>query len=222
MFYILLTIFISFNVGVIVGYNLDKSKENFMEVITEEPEKKLSEKEMIIIHARIKNPSWSKAKCYQQGYPKSNLNSAYSSSTQFFKKLHIVEFMETRRKEIEEKIDIDAQYVLKQLMKIIEFNPQCMVDKDGIPIPLHKLDPDDAKIIESIGRFKLVDIKDKTGEAIPTLIISKYNTGNKISALELIGKYLKMFTDRKSIEFDSKSMPDRIFDINFVGPKEKD
>ena len=110
-----------------------------MEGITEEPEKKLSEKEMIIIHARIKNPSWSKAKCYQQGYPKSNLNSAYSSSTQFFKKPHIVEFMETRRKEIEEKIDIDAQYVLKRLMRIIEFNPQCMVDKDGLPLPLHKL-----------------------------------------------------------------------------------
>ena len=183
-------------------------------------EKKLSPRELIICHARIQNPTWPKYRCYLQAYPKCKIKSAYTSSTILFDRPHVAKYIDEFKQKMIEKIEVDQQYVLKGLMRIVEFNPQCLLDKDGNPLPLHELDPEDAKVIESVSEFEFVKIREdgKPDKIIP--YIKKYKTGNNVAAYELFGKYLKMWIEKKEIILPD-DLPDRIFNINFVGPEKE-
>ena len=175
--------------------------------------KKPSPRELKICLARIKNPTWYKYRCYMVGYPKIKIESAYSASTVFFDKPHIVEYIDSFHKRMIEKVEVTEQYVLRGLMKIVEFDPSCMLDKDGFAKALHELDPEDRKVIEAVSEFQLVKVRDKDGNERVVPYIAKFKTGSKVPAFELLGKYLKMFTDKTEIDFPE--IENRKFNLNF-------
>jgi len=156
--------------------------------------KKLTQVEMMICMAKLENPTWSKARCYRVGHPKCKKSSSYSSAVVFFNKKHIAEYMDKNLKKIEEKSRLSIEYVLLELQKRVEFNPQCFLDKDGNMLPLKDLDPEDAKLIESVGKFAYVKTVEN-GEAKVTPYIAKYKTGKALDALKMIGAYFGMWKD---------------------------
>lgn len=178
--------------------------------------RKLFAYELAVCHARIKNPTWPNYRCYRAGYPNCNINSSYSLAHEFFKKPHISKYIDEFTEKMIREVEIDVQYILRSLMNIREFNPQCLVDDDGNPVPLEKLDPEDAKILESI-KFDYLKYKDDEGKEKFKATISRFKTPSQTAALDLLGKYLKMWSDKAELILPD-DLPNRKFEITFVSP----
>ena len=108
-------------------------------------------------------------------------------------------------------------------MAVVEFNPQDMLDEDGNYLDPKDIDPEVAKLLDSLNTKRIkTGLKDEeTGEEIYKTITTSYRVGDKNRSVELLGKYLKMFTDK--IEFDDVSPVNRKFNLNFFkSAKRKD
>lgn len=89
-----------------------------------------------------------------------------------------------------EATDIDAQWVLKRLAKIADFDIRKMFDDNGNLLPIKLIDEDSAYAIAAIDIGELT-----SGEDFLTQT-KKFKAADRLKALELIGKHLAMFTDR--------------------------
>jgi hypothetical protein len=178
----------------------------------------LTEKELIVCHARIQNPTWAKARCYRVGYPFGKRESSYKLSSDFFKRDRVKKYINNFIKKMTHKVEVDVQYVLRNLMKIIEFNPQCMINPDGSPIALHDMDPEDAKIVQSM-KLWMIDKQKENGEIESFPVVSEYKIPGIDKALDMLGKYLKMWSDKTDLNV---VVEDRRFYIDFHDFNKKD
>ncbi len=180
--------------------------------------RRLTPRELLVCHARIQNPTWDNSRCYRVGNTTCNRNSSYTMAHEFFKKPLIKKYIDNFRKRMIQKVEVDQQYVLKALMRIIEFNPQCLLDSEGIPLTLDELDPEDAKAIEAISEFETIYIHGPGDIKIPKRVISKFRTGKYTTAVDLLGKYLNMWSDKSDLNVIVK---DRKFVLEFHDYKRK-
>jgi len=95
--------------------------------------------------------------------------------------------IDRRTKDAAEKADISTVEILRDLKRVAQFDIRTLF-KDGrvITDPSHL--PDD--VARGLVDFDIV-VLNKEGD-----YIIKLNPGNKMKALELLGKYKKMFVDR--------------------------
>ena len=96
----------------------------------------------------------------------------YDYVRQLVTKTHIIEALEKARKRVAEKAEVDAAWVLKQ---IVEVFARCMqhkpaLDKDGNPIGIYRFDSAGAsRALELMGKHKSVNAFKKTeSERQPT------------------------------------------------------
>lgn len=88
------------------------------------------------------------------------------------------------------RTEIKSDNVLQEIAKLGFANIKNIFDKDGKFIPVHKLPPEvAASLVEVTERI----IK-KEGDSV--VIERKYKLADKKSSLELLGKHLKLFTDK--------------------------
>jgi phage terminase small subunit len=89
-----------------------------------------------------------------------------------------------------ERIEITADEVLEEIEKLAFGNIKNLYDKDGKLIPIQDL-PDDIS----------ATLQEVTEESINAKVIKrKYKLSNKKGNLELLGKHLNLFTDKKEIK----------------------
>ena len=176
------------------------------------PKKKvISDKELIVVLAYIKNRTWSKARCYRLGFPDCERMSAYPLATKLFQRPHVKKYIDNFRAKMIREVELDVQFVLKNLMRIVGFNPQCLLDENKLPLSLKDLEPEDAKVFQSI-KFDYITTKDSDGKENLTAVIDSYKIPNQTQALDLLGKYLKIWSDKS--DFNIK-VNDRKFEIEF-------
>ena len=96
--------------------------------------------------------------------------------------IYIQELMQKRS----DRTEITADMVLKELAKIGFGNIQNLYDEDGKMRQIHELEENVAATLQEV-------TEDSIGEAV---IKRKYKMADKKSSLELIGRHLKMFTDK--------------------------
>ncbi len=88
---------------------------------------------------------------------------------------------------IHEDAGVTQERILTALLRIAEIDPRKLFDKSGLLLKIHEIPDQIAATIASI------ESDDSNGE------VRKIKFWDKTRALELLGKHLKMFTDRAEI-----------------------
>jgi phage terminase small subunit len=92
-----------------------------------------------------------------------------------------------------EKFNIDSDTILKEICKLAFIDASKLFDDDGNLIPVHKLPKEVSAAISSIE----VVTKNKPGhDGSDVEYTSKIRLWDKKGSLELLGKHLKLFTDK--------------------------
>lgn len=98
----------------------------------------------------------------------------------------IAEAIEQRQKELIAEVGFRQLQVYQQLAAIAKCDPRKLVDAEGEPIPLHKLDAETAAAIASV-EVENISINGETGKRY------KYRFWDKPKANDRAGIYLKMW-----------------------------
>ena len=100
------------------------------------------------------------------------------------------------------KLEISAQRVLEELAKLAFYDPGDFFESDGSLKGIKELDADTRRAIAGLEVTELFEGKDVAdGPQQKTVygLLKKIKLTDKRAALELLGKYLKLFTDRSEI-----------------------
>jgi phosphoribosylaminoimidazole-succinocarboxamide synthase len=89
-----------------------------------------------------------------------------------------------------DKHGVSVEKILKELMRVAFFDPAKLFDRNNKLIPITKLSRDVLAGISSI------DFGNKENEELGYKSVKWIKTQDKLKALELIGKYFAMFTDK--------------------------
>jgi phage terminase small subunit len=126
------------------------------------------------------------------GVPES---SAHVTASRWLKEPKIAAAIDEQKERLKAKLELTAERVLLELMRIAYYDPAKLYDEHGERIPVHLLDEDTRRAVASI--------EDETRKASGTTTRSQYvKMADKKGAAELLGKYLKLFTER--VEHDGR------------------
>jgi len=131
--------------------------------------------------------------------------SAESYACQLLAKPEIAKILADKAKKKLEKAEISSDWVLSKLKLLAEYDPRRLFDANGNPIPVQQLDESTAQAITGI------ETTAKGG--------LKYRTSDRIKALELLGKYFKLFTDQVEL---SQKEPLKVVVRHIAWKKDKD
>ena len=90
--------------------------------------------------------------------------------------------------------EVTVERVVGELARLAFFDVRKLVSGDGRPIPLHELDEDSARAIVGLDVATVGNAQQGVGEVL------KFKLADKGAALERLGKFLKMFTDRVEVD----------------------
>lgn len=103
-----------------------------------------------------------------------------------------------------EKTNITAERVLNEIAKLAFFDPRKMFDDAGEPIHVSQLDDDTAAAIAGL------EVVTKGNDEIGYASVMKVKLADKSKNLELLGRHLKLFTDKSEVDLNGKG-----FSFNF-------
>jgi hypothetical protein len=92
------------------------------------------------------------------------------------------------------KLDISPSRILEELARVAFLDPRKLFDDQGNLIPIDKLDEDTARALAGIDHDAIFSGRGEERERIGTT--TKLKIIQKTQALELLGKYHKLFSDR--------------------------
>lgn len=117
--------------------------------------------------------------CIRAGYSK---KTAYSMGEENLRKPEIKKAIEQAQQQRQQRTEIDQDYVINTIIETIERCKQAkpVLDKKGEPVYVETLD----------------------GEIVPAY---RFEAGNVLKGLELLGKHLGMFNDKLKIEQSGES-----------------
>lgn len=88
------------------------------------------------------------------------------------------------------KTEITAEMVLREIAKIAFFDPRKLFDEHGRPIPISALDDDTVAVIAGIDVVSIGNQNVGHGQ------VTKIKLADKSKCLELLGRHLKLFTEK--------------------------
>jgi len=121
------------------------------------------------------------------GYSK---RSAYTEGSRLLENAEIQAEVTRLRKAQLEKIEITAERVLQEIAKMAFFDPRKLFDAEGKPIPIQDLDDVTAASIAGL------DVSTAKLDEVVTAAVLKYKLADKRANLELLGRNLRLFTDK--------------------------
>lgn len=154
----------------------------------------MSPKERLFYHEYLVDLNATQA-AIRAGYSE---KSAAVLAARLLRKVHIRDAIELEMQKREKRTDITADKVIKELAKIAFSDPRKLFNSQGKLQPITDLDENTASIISSIESVTVGNAEYGIGE------ITKIKLWDKIRALELLGKHLKLFSDRIEIEVNEK------------------
>lgn len=128
--------------------------------------------------------------------------------------------IEAGLREQKERTNNDPDRIIRELMLVAFADPSDLVDRAGNPLPLRRLAPEIRRAIASIeSEVETVTTgDDDTGKSTTTRTrVVRYKLVPKTPALELLGKRLKMFSDR--LELDAGDSLSALIKAAFNRPK---
>ncbi len=122
---------------------------------------------------------------------------------QLLRKTSVKAEIQTAMDERSQRSEITADRVLKEISRLAFFDPRKLLNADGTPKSIHELDDDTAAAVAGI------DIVTRGNEDLGYADIMKVKLADKSKNLELLGRHLKLFTDKIEVDV-SDSLADRI------------
>jgi len=107
--------------------------------------------------------------------------------------------LEDRIAELKKTQRINTERVLQEYARIAFADLRCLVDDNGHPIPLQDLDDDTAAALSGV---ELEVIGDTDGPLKTTR--HKYKIADKLKALEILAKRLKLFEDTTNVNLNGE------------------
>lgn len=115
---------------------------------------------------------------------------AYSAGSRLMRNPGVCRMVAAKAKKIVEDLDSSPERILKELMRIAYFDKRTIYAKDGSLLPIHQW-PDAAAA--AVAGLETEEIA--AGKKRPAATVRKVKIADKVRALELLGKYRKLFTD---------------------------
>ena len=167
---------------------------------SKKPRINLTEKEQLFANMILENMHKTKktkmtnTECYRIAYQNFNAkdNSAQVMASNILTKPSIQQYMQERKREAANKVEITIARVLTGLLRIAEFDPRKLLTNKGKPIPIHKLDDDIALGMGGMN-FKRDLTRTKSGRRKTVYYPSKVKHEARKPAWELLGTHLNMW-----------------------------
>lgn len=176
-----------------------KTVKKVKKIVAEEP---LDDKEEWLCKEFVADYAGNQVRAFMHVYPCQNYNSARVESSKVFAKPNIRKRIKELAEERNKRLEITADRVLAELAKLSFYDPRSFHNSDGRLKPLNELDPDHAAVISGIKTTCKIVGDEKDGLSILTDI----KLPDKGANLERLGKYFKLFTEKREFGLDEKSI----------------
>lgn len=121
-------------------------------------------------------------------------NAAEVNATRLLRNAQVQAEIQMAMNQRAQRNDITADRVLKEIARLAFFDPRRLLNGDGTPKAIHELDDDTAAAVAGI------DIVTKGNEDLGYADILKIKLADKSKNLELLGRHLKLFTDKIEVD----------------------
>jgi phage terminase small subunit len=122
-----------------------------------------------------------------------SLKTAYSQGQRLLKNVEVQSAIQAAMDKRAEKLEITADRVLDEIAKLAFFDPRKFFEDDGSLKRIQDLDDDTAM---SLARMEVIELFEGSGEQKHAYgLMKKIKLADKLSALEKLGKHLKLFSD---------------------------
>lgn len=128
--------------------------------------------------------------CYRMVHPAASVATAQAKACLYYNHPIVQAILDEKAQELCEQADITQERVLQELAKLAFFNVQALFNDDGTPKAISELDEHTAAAIAG------VDVATIGNKDVGLGTILKMKLADKKGALELLGKNLKMWTDK--------------------------
>jgi len=134
-------------------------------------------------------------RAYKAAYPSCKKDEAARvNGSKALTNTNIVEYIEQRMKDREQRTEITQDEVLRELGRLGFFDPRKLFHADGKPKDITELDDDTAACIAGLDVQEVYEGYGEDREFVG--YIKKYKLTDKKGSLELIGRHLGMFKDK--------------------------
>lgn len=121
-------------------------------------------------------------------------NAAEVNAARMLRNAQVQAEIQVAMNERAQRNDITADRVLKEIARLAFFDPRRLLNGDGTPKSIHELDDDTAAAVAGI------DIVTKGNEDLGYADVMKIKLADKSKNLELLGRHLKLFTDKIEVD----------------------
>lgn len=159
----------------------------------------LTDKQQTFADTYLCDPELNATKSYKQAYPKSSLKSAEARASELLRNIKVSTYIAKAMDARSRRTEIDSDGVLQEKAKMAFAN---MLDyitptEDGaVTVDLSKLTRDQAAAITEV---TVDEYTDGRGEGAREVRRIRFKLADKGKHLELLGKHLKLFTDRHEL-----------------------
>lgn len=123
---------------------------------------------------------------------------AESQGSRLLRNAKVAAYLASKTKKAFADREITAKRVLDEIAKLAFFDPRRLYNPYGSLLPVHELEPEVAAAIAGVDVRELFADGDRIGE------LKKVKFADKVKALELLGRYLKLFVDRVEHKADKE------------------
>ena len=140
------------------------------------------------------------SKAYRTVHPDVTIDSAQSLGPRLSKMPEVRKLIDAARLDALKDLKVTTNTVLKALLNILMFDPKDLVEDDGTMVALKDI-PYEARM--ALAGVEVSEMFEGSGAGRERVgMLHKYKTNDRVRAAELIGKHLKMWTDK--LEVDEK------------------
>ena len=126
-----------------------------------------------------------------------SIKGAHVQAAQLLSNPKVQEFANKLKTERAERTEITSDRVLKEIGRLAFADIRSVFDESGQLLPVHMLPPE---VSASIASIEVVTSKVPGGEPVDVEHTAKIKFWDKRGSLELLGRHLKMFTDKLEVE----------------------
>lgn len=152
---------------------------------------KFDERQAIFAHEYIRNGMNGKKAAIVAGYTE---RSAASQASMLLKKPNVLAIVRAKTESKLSHLDATADRILLELSRLAFLDTRKLFDANGALKPIHTLDDDTAAAIAGLDHDELYQYFGK-GQRKKVGVTTKIKLNPKTQALELLGKYRKLFID---------------------------
>lgn len=147
----------------------------------------------------VADKSRNATKAYKDaGYVAKNDDVAAAAASRLLRSVKVQEYIAELEEAAIKKHEVTAERVVAELAKISFLDPKAFFDDKGCLRPLSELPNELTAAIASLEVVENFDMMD--GERVFTGYTKKIKFNDKLKGLELLGRYLKMFTDKVEVQ----------------------